>query len=189
MKHVIKIKKNEKWKRVILNNIKTNYDISNLGRLRNHDTKKILKLKYEKSGYVRYGISINGKKYFRNIHQLVATAFIPNPKNKPVVNHKDGNKSNNNLKNLEWCTRSENDLHAFKLGLRKPLYGENNGMNKYKIHLIIFICEELANNKTNKQILKKLLIKKNTKKYKKINALINNIKFKKNWKHISKKYF
>lgn len=54
------------------------------------------------------------------IHRLVAAHFIPNPENKPQVNHKDGNKHNNFINNLEWATRSENMLHSYRLGLHKP---------------------------------------------------------------------
>jgi hypothetical protein len=58
----------------------------------------------------------NKKRVF--IHRLVAIAFIPNPHNKPFVNHKDGNRANNNLANLEWCTHQENMIHARKSGFK-----------------------------------------------------------------------
>lgn len=61
----------------------------------------------------------NQRKVFM-IHRLVAETFIPNPEGKPQVNHKDGNRYNNGVSNLEWCTCSENSLHAYKTGLTKP---------------------------------------------------------------------
>ena len=60
---------------------------------------------------------LNGKN--RNIHRVIAETFIPNPNNLPCVNHKDGNKQNNRVDNLEWCTHSENTLHSFRTGLQK----------------------------------------------------------------------
>lgn len=67
-----------------------------------------------RQGYMR--IEIAGRKY--SVHRLLADAFIPNPGNKPQVNHIDGNKANNTLSNLEWVTQRENQLHAYKIGLQ-----------------------------------------------------------------------
>jgi hypothetical protein len=61
-----------------------------------------------------------GRKYL--LHRLLADAFIPNPEGKPCVNHKDGNKHNNELSNLEWVTRSENQKHAYQNGLQKGFH-------------------------------------------------------------------
>lgn len=61
-----------------------------------------------KNGYMYVSLNKNGKSFNKRLHILVAQAFIPNPENKPQVNHIDGNKENNNLENLEWCTSSYN---------------------------------------------------------------------------------
>ena len=71
------------------------------------------------NGYAKIIIKVNGVHHNKLVHRLVATTYIDNPNNKPQVNHKDGDKSNNNISNLEWCTQSENNIHAFKNGLMK----------------------------------------------------------------------
>lgn len=63
--------------------------------------------------YLKINLSVNGKRITKTVHRLIAETFIPNPQNKPQVNHIDGNKSNNNVKNLEWVTGSENLLHWY----------------------------------------------------------------------------
>ncbi len=90
---------------------------------------KLLKGEICKNGYKRMHVSHNRCDYKFLVHRLVAEAFIPNPENKPCINHKDGNKLNNHVSNLEWCTHSENNKHAYKEGLRSAK-GERNGMSK-----------------------------------------------------------
>ena len=109
---------NEIWKPVVNEKMRNGqYEVSSLGRLRNKNTGHILKPFISNTGYCR--ISINdfrtSKKKNTNlsVHRLVAEAFIPNECNKPEVNHKDGNKMNNSVDNLEWSTESENRHHAY----------------------------------------------------------------------------
>lgn len=86
------------------------------------------------SGYKRITLSIDGKEERWSVHRLVALLFVPNPEQKPQVNHIDGNKENNDASNLEWCTASENNKHAFRTGLKKNLvkgkYGKDHIASK-----------------------------------------------------------
>lgn len=93
------------------------YEISNCGTIINVKTGQKLKTNINKSGYKYVQLSSNGIRRTFRIHRLVAEAFIPNPLNLPYINHKDGNKLNNNIENLEWCTPRENNLHAREKGL------------------------------------------------------------------------
>ena len=111
----------EKWKQIP----NLPYEISSLGKIRNLQG-KVLKTYIQNSGYEQIKINYQGLHIHKSIHRLVAEAFIPNPLNKEYVNHIDGNKLNNTVDNLEWCTNSENILHARKTGLNpynKPTLG------------------------------------------------------------------
>jgi hypothetical protein len=98
------------------------YQVSDLGKVKS--TKfgrvKILKLKKDKRGYYRARLWKDNVLKTYSTARLVATNFIPNPENKATVNHIDGIKTNNCVTNLEWNTSSENQLHAYKTGLRFP---------------------------------------------------------------------
>ena len=77
-------------------------------------------------GYREVRIKINGKGILKLLHRLIAEAFIPNPENKPEVNHKDGNKLNNEIENLEWVTHSEQRQHAYDTGLQIGAIGSKS---------------------------------------------------------------
>ena len=96
------------------------------------------------NGYLIVNLCKNNKSKNYLLHRLVAETFIPNPENKPDINHIDGNKKNNCVNNLEWCTKSENMQHAVKTGLFVPtkfkiLVGEKHGNSKLKKADAIFI--------------------------------------------------
>lgn len=107
-----------------------NYEVSNLGRVRNHKTGRILKFDTAHTGYHQVKLSYEGKKKNCLVHRAVALAFLPNPDNKREVNHKDGSKTNNLLSNLEWATSKENQEHAMEHGLQRVLIGEECGIAK-----------------------------------------------------------
>ena len=96
------------------------YVVTTEGNVIGLTSKKVLKPSCCR-GYLRVKLYRNAKPKEYLIHRLVADAFIPNPEQKEQVNHKDGNKGNNSLENLEWVTQSENQKHAYIHGLNSPL--------------------------------------------------------------------
>jgi hypothetical protein len=82
-------------------------------------SEKIMLPQIDSHGYIVFGLRKNKETKKVYLHRILAESFIPNPENKPCVNHKDGVKYNNSLENLEWCTYQENNIHAFDNGLQK----------------------------------------------------------------------
>ena len=113
-----------------------NYQVSTIGRVKRKKgvdsrgymwQERILKLTPDRNGYLGVFLSEGGTEKRFQVHRLVATAFIPNPRNVNIVNHLDCNPQNNDVANLEWCTLAENTAHAVKMGsfsklsTRKPV--------------------------------------------------------------------
>lgn len=89
-----------------------NYEISNEGEVRNIESRLVLKPIDNGRGYLRVGLYTNKKQTYKSIHRLVAESFIPNPENKPEVNHINEIKTDNRIENLEWMTSKENDSYG-----------------------------------------------------------------------------
>jgi hypothetical protein len=111
------------------------YQISDSGEIFSTKTKRIIIQAFDKDGYVRTSLYRNGKRINVKAHRLVAIAFIPNPENKPIINHKDGDKTNNNVENLEWCTQSENVLHSFRVLGNTGLLGSLSPLSKSVVQI------------------------------------------------------
>lgn len=132
---------NKMWKKI--SGFNGAYFVSQNGEVYSRITNKILKQRKLRSGYCCIGLSKNGEVKSYYIHRLVASAFLTNPENLPCVNHKDENKSNNTVTNLEWCTQSYNNNYGTRnarvikaLGSRK---GEKNGNHKLNEEEVAFI--------------------------------------------------
>lgn len=127
----------EIWKPV--KDFETSYEVSSFGQVRSYRTKQILKTYQINSGYSSIKFTIKGERTSHLIHRLVAIAFLPKEEHKKYVNHIDGNKTNNHVSNLEWCTMSENLKHAFKMNLRtleacKSYIGKKHARSVTKYH-------------------------------------------------------
>lgn len=107
----------EEWR--VLEGTEGQYEISSCGRIWSNITNRILRTYINSAGYVMATFPINGVKKRRMVHRLVAEAFIQNVENKPMINHIDADRTNNNVENLEWCTNRENVMHGFKIGTIK----------------------------------------------------------------------
>ena len=112
------------------------YKISNLGNIKNFKN-QIHASSIDKYGYLQVVLYYKEKPKCFRVHRLVAEAFIPNPENKPTVNHKDGNKQNNCIGNLEWNTIKENSQHAWKTGLCKNVSKAVINSNKKRTKAIL----------------------------------------------------
>lgn len=116
----------EEWKPVIGFE---DYEVSSFGRIKNKYG-KFLNPTIDSVGYKMVGLWKDKKETKNRLHRIIAKTFLENPDNLPCVNHIDGDKTNNTIDNLEWCTYKDNNLHAYKIGLKK-------GSNKKPV-----ICEQ-----------------------------------------------
>ena len=163
------------------------YEVSNYGNVRSIERKVLCssgEVRHRKAvllkptsvlGYAIVTIYSNRKPNYRKIHRLVATAFLGNPEKLPVVNHINGNKLDNTVSNLEWCTPSHNSLHAVATGLTNSAKGEAHGrakLTEIQVHEIRNLCN---NGAVQAQIAKKFGVKP---------MIISNIVNRKRWRHI-----
>lgn len=147
-RELIKTIRGEKWVRI--SGYEHLYEISNIGRVKslgNNRFKidKMVKLAKDKNGYSYVCLWKKGLGKKIKIHRLVATAFIPNPDNKPMVNHKNGIKTDNRVKNLEWCSCKENVAHAILSGLSKR-HGSDNPSAKLTKSNVRYIRKNFNHN-------------------------------------------
>ena len=121
------------------------YLVSNKGNIFSirNNRKLIIKVN-SRHHYCEIEFNINGKTSYFRVHRLVAEAFIPNPENKPYVNHIDGVKQNNNVENLEWVTGTENNIHAIKAGLVPETRAKYLFFNQLE-HYVFNSQQELCN--------------------------------------------
>lgn len=151
-----------------------NYYVDELGNVYSDKLGSLHKLTpIIRSGYACVRLSIQGRVYNKNIHRLLAQVFIPNPENKKTVNHKNGNKTDNRVENLEWCTQSENVKHAFRIGLKSSSKGERHGSSKLTDLQVILIRKDI---RSQRKIAKEYMVCQST---------IAAIKRGQLWKHIN----
>lgn len=128
------------------------FSITEKGELWSHRSNRFLKKTKSKKGYYNHATKIGGRKgkaILLRIHRLVAEAYVPNPQDKPFVNHKDGDKLNNHKDNLEWVTDQENKDHAWAIGLCKVVSGLDHGLTVLTEEDVLFIK---SSDKTSREL-------------------------------------
>lgn len=120
------------------------YLVSDEGEVKHKTNNKILKQKLDKDNYLNVSLSMGSRNNIKHrfVHRLVAEAFIPNPENKPLVRHKDGDSINNCADNLEWVTYKENIEYSKKAGLKPDDHGSASPNSKLTMDQIIY-CRNL----------------------------------------------
>jgi hypothetical protein len=166
-------------KDIMIKNQKTDYMVSKEGKVFSKKTNKFLSQYSTPGGYMNVDLYTPKRRYKIGVHQLVALAFIPNPDNLPLVNHKDGDKTNNDLENLEWSTYSSNNQHAYDHGLRKPLEPEQCYFTKYTREQIVTVCRLLEQGWPSNVITDNTGVHEN---------IISDIRLGKKWKSVSKSF-
>jgi len=150
------------------------YMVTRDGRVYSTYKKGFLRFKTDKDGYKAVCLQKDGTKKYYLVHRLVAETYLENPFNLPTVNHKDGNKANNNVDNLEWCTFSDNLKHAYRMNLRsnKGSKSPTSKLNEDDVRLI-------------KRLLRMGLDPREiAKQYNVVPGTIYNIKSLRSWSHI-----
>lgn len=160
--------KSEVWKDIP--GFENYYQVSNLGRFKSYPRSiyrsngvienkpgRILKNNYYSNGYIQLILYVNKKRYNFIGHRVVANVFLTNPDFKEQVNHKNGIKNDCRVSNLEWCTRSENAIHAHKTGLNKinPTYGSKNKWSKITENQALEIKNSYVRGKLDRELFKK----------------------------------
>lgn len=176
----IKDSRNPIWKMIQINGKDTDYEVNNIGIIRRiGSTKNMSPYVNKNNGYASIGITLNGNSITLLVHRLVAITFIPNPENKPQVNHISGVKTCNWVGNLEWNTRKENMQHAVNIGLL-DIKGEKHPENIYSEFQIRKVCKLLEScNIKPKEIERLTGVSRD---------MIFRIREKSTWTHISKDY-
>ena len=181
--------KKEVWKTIKLPKIKEDYyEVSSWGNVRTKSG-KVLKPYPDKDGYLKYTLSrIDGKKRHFFAHRLVAIHFIPNPENKPQVNHlRPWDKTNNYYEHLEWATVKENIAHSIRLKLGTIVTCEAHGMHTVTNEDVHKICKLMEEGKSNKEIIDIFGIT-GKKKRERFRGVIKHIRARKTWVPISRNY-
>lgn len=160
------------------------YFITTCGRVLSKKRGPLRELKFSLGSkkYPKVGLFKNNKMKNLTVHSLVAKTFIPNPFSLKEINHKDGNKLNSSVENLEWVTREQNEQHAWQNGLKTAIKGENHYAAKLKEKDVVWIFEnhiKFGGTMSSVEIAKKFNVMRET---------IKDIAKGRNWKHIYSKY-